>query len=60
MQQQFYWPDMHKSIQDYVRNRNVCHRVKIETLTLAGLLQPLPILCQVWEDITVDFLDGLP
>jgi len=57
---QFYWPGMHKSVRDYIRGREICQKVKVETLSPARLLQPLPILCQVWDDITLDFIEGLP
>ncbi|WKA08976.1 hypothetical protein VitviT2T_026656 [Vitis vinifera] len=60
LQQQFYWPKIHKVVQEYVQKCEVCQRIKPKTKAPAGLLQPLPIPTQVWEDITLDFIERLP
>ncbi|KAA8534676.1 hypothetical protein F0562_032193 [Nyssa sinensis] len=60
LSQSFYWPSMKNDIKSYVAACDMCQRNKHETQSPAGLLQPLPIPTQVWEDISLDFIDGLP
>ena len=57
---QFYWPLMFQSVQEYVSRCETYQRTKATTLKPVGLLQPLPILCQVCDDITLDFIKRLP
>ena len=47
-------------MQDFVRTCDTCQRNKTPTTQPAGLLQPLDVPSQVWADISMDFIDGLP
>jgi hypothetical protein len=47
-------------IAKYVARCDTCRRVKVEHLKSAGMLQPLPIPSWKWEDISMDFITGLP
>lgn len=55
-----YWPKMRNDIQKFVEECVICQQAKHLNSLPAGLLQPLPIPTQVWEDISMDFITGLP
>lgn len=55
-----YWSSMKNDIRKFVESCEACQRNKLQSLSLAGLLLPLPVLEQIWEDITMNFIEGLP
>ena len=60
LKQNFWWTRMKREIAKYVSECDVCQRVKASHLKVAGTLQPLPIPSWKWEDISMDFIVGLP
>ncbi|WVZ18389.1 hypothetical protein V8G54_005711 [Vigna mungo] len=57
---QFYWHGMQKDIKEFVQNCLICQQAKHVTTLPCGLLEPLPIPTQIWEDVAMDFITGLP
>ena len=56
----FQWPNMLRDIKAFVRNCQTCQQVKPVTRKNAGLLQPIPIPSNIWEDLSMDFVTHLP
>lgn len=56
----FIWPGLKQEVKNYVDSCDICQRIKSGTSFPGGLLQPLPIPSQVWEDLSMDFIEGLP
>ena len=51
---------MRKDIAEYVAKCDICRRIKAEHQRPAGLLKPLDIPVWTWDDISMDFIVGLP
>jgi hypothetical protein len=60
LRQNFWWTRMKREIARYVSECDICQRVKASHLKIAGSLQPLPIPSWKWENISIDFIVGLP
>jgi transposase InsO family protein len=56
----YWWKGMRRDIAHYVACCDTYNRVKIEHQKPAGLLKPLEIPVWKWEDISMDFVVGLP
>jgi len=55
-----YWKGLNRDVRNYIRACVVCQRNKLDLSTPARLLQPLSISNAIWEDISMDFVEGLP
>jgi hypothetical protein len=56
----FYWSGMSSQLKQFIKHCDTCQRHKMDATKPTGLLQPLPIPEQIWSDISMDFIDGLP
>jgi hypothetical protein len=56
----FFWPNMYKDIEKYIRTCDSCQKSKPMNQSQTGLLQPLEIPKNCWSEITMDFITHLP
>jgi hypothetical protein len=60
LRQQFWWTRMMHETARYVSECDTCRKVKADYMNAGGLLQPLSIPDWKWDDISMDFIVGLP
>ncbi|CAI7837153.1 unnamed protein product [Closterium sp. NIES-54] len=56
----YYWPDSSNDVQRYVSSCRVCQAMKSTRQRPAGLLQPLEPPERPWQQVTMDFVTGMP
>jgi hypothetical protein len=56
----YWWPGLATDVRKYCKSCDICQRVKAPRHKPYGLLVPLPRPEQPWQDITFDFITGLP
>nr|GFC36596.1 putative reverse transcriptase domain-containing protein [Tanacetum cinerariifolium] len=60
LKQYFWWSGMKRDVATYVSKCLICQQVKIEHQRASGLLQQLDIPVWKWDEISMDFVTGLP
>nr|GFA60572.1 DNA/RNA polymerase superfamily protein [Tanacetum cinerariifolium] len=56
----FWWSGMKRDVATFVAKCLICQQVKIEHQRASGLLQQLDIPVWKWDEISMDFVTGLP
>ena len=56
----YYWSGMSKDVKDYVSSCDICQRVKAPRHRPYGEMQALPQPERPWQEVTMDFITGLP
>jgi len=59
LKEHYYWPKMSKDVEHFVKRCSVCQVAKSHVLP-HGLYSPLPVPLSPWEDVSLDFITGLP
>jgi hypothetical protein len=60
LKEKYWWYGLKRDVATHVALCDMCQRVKAEHQRPAGLLQPLKVPKWKWEEISTDFIVGLP
>lgn len=56
----FVWPSMKQDVKLFISSCLICQQTRNDHRKSPGLLCPLPIPKKPWEDLSLDFIVGLP
>ncbi|CAI7839489.1 unnamed protein product [Closterium sp. NIES-54] len=56
----YYWPELLTDLQHHVGSCHTCQVMKSSRKRKAGQLQPIPPPERAWQQVTMDFVTGLP
>jgi len=56
----FWWPNMKRKVSEFMYACLVCQKAKIKHQRSSSKLQPLEIPQWKWDNISMDFVVGLP
>ena len=60
LQRKYWWTGMKRDVANYVSKCLICQQVKAEHQKPGGMMQQIEIPQWKWEEITMDFIVGLP
>lgn len=60
LQENFTWDSIQMDTHAFIARCLTCQCTKYDNKKPAGLLSPLPVPVQPWEDLSMDFIVGLP
>jgi len=60
LSRRYSWKIMRKPVDRYVRSCAECQKTRTSRHASFGVLRPLPVPKKQWEDISMDFITGLP
>lgn len=60
LSQNFTWPGIKDDVRNFILHCLHCQQTKYDYRKSPGLLCPLPVPMRQWEDLSLDFIGGLP
>nr|KYP33716.1 Transposon Ty3-G Gag-Pol polyprotein [Cajanus cajan] len=60
LKKMFWWPKMKREVEEFVNACLVCQKAKVEHQKPSGLMQPLDVPVWKSDNISMDFVVGLP